>query len=118
MARSKARLFEDDEQLASQLCHGMAHPARVRILSRLVNGQEVDYTSLLSGMPLDQKSCMQHINILRRLNFLEPALLHTKRGGYRLNMDLYQSCTAATRRLLRVEGRVRLLGIEVEDEAV
>ena len=118
MARSKAVLFEEDEQLASQLCHGMGHPARARIVSRLIQGHEVDYTTLLQGMPLDQKSCMQHINILRRLNFLQPALLHTKRGGYKLNMELYLRCTAATRRLLRGEGRIRQLGAEAEEAAV
>lgn len=116
MARSKAPLFDIDEQLASKLCQGMAHPARVRIISRLVNGDALPYASLIAGIPLDERTCMQHISLLTRLNFLVPALLYTKKGGYRLNLEVFRACSMASRRMLRIDGTVRRMVTEVESE--
>jgi len=117
MSRSKGVLFERDEQLAGRLCHGMAHPAGVRLISRLVNGNAIPFADLIAGMPIDRSTSMQHISILERLGFLERALLHTKRGGYRLNLKLFRECSMASRRLLRVDGTVRQMiedGVELD----
>lgn len=118
MARSKAPLFEVDEQMASKLCQGMAHPARVRIISRLINGDSLPYTTLIAGIPLDERTCMQHISLLTRLDFLRPALLYTKQGGYRLNLELFSACSMASRRLLRVDGRIRRIVDEREGKEI
>lgn len=88
------------------------------MISRLMDGRKVNYATLLSGIPLNQKSCMQHLNILTRLGFIQPALLHTKRGGYQLNAELYLQCTAATRRVLRTGGHLRSLGGGMGEEVV
>lgn len=118
MARSKRVLFDEDEQLVSQLCHAMSHPARVRIISKLVNGEAQAYSLLIAGIPLDERTCMQHISLLERLQFLKPALLHTKRGGYRLNLQLFRACSMASRRMLRVDGTVRSITNLEESEEV
>jgi len=112
MARSKEALFEEDERLGSKLFYAMAHPARFRMMSRLVSGVAITYSELIEGIPLEEPTCMQHISILKRLDFLRPGLLNTRKGGYVLNSKLYFACTAASRRILVRQGRVRQLSAD------
>jgi DNA-binding transcriptional ArsR family regulator len=117
MARSKEALFEEDERLGSKLFYAMAHPARFRMMSRLVSGVPITYSDLIAGIPLDESTSMQHLSILKRLDFVKPGLLNTKHGGYVLNAELYFSCTAASKRIIRTQSKIRRLSFEESGDA-
>ncbi|TXF91385.1 helix-turn-helix transcriptional regulator [Neolewinella aurantiaca] len=106
MARSKAYLFEDDEQLGSQLSMALAHPARFRMMQRLIRGGSMCYLDLIADIPLAESSVNCHLKIIKRLDFVRPASLPDGTTGYRLNTELYNDCILATRRLLRKDSRV------------
>lgn len=106
MARSKAHLFEDDEQLGSQLSMVLAHPARFRMMRRLILGGSMSYLDLIVGIPLSESTINSHLKIIKRLDFTRPADLLDGSTGYRLNTELYNECILATRRLLRRDSRV------------
>jgi len=118
MARSKAFMFEEDEQLGSRLCTAMSHPAKVRMMRRLKNNSVISYTELIAGIPLAESTISQHLNTIKRLGFTEPVLLSDGNAGYCLNRELYQSCAAASRRQMRGESAVISLPRPSDDFAV
>lgn len=118
MARSKAHLFEDDEQLGSRLSMALAHPARFRIMRRLVLGGSMCYLDLIADIPLAESTINNHLGIIDRLGFTLPADLVDGSVGYRLDRELYHDCTLATRRLLRRDSRIIQLAKDEESSAV
>ena len=119
MARSKAHLFENDEQLGSRLSMALAHPARFRMMRRLILGGAMCYLDLVADIPLAESSINSHLKILKRLDFIRPAELLDGSTGYRLNRGLYNECIRATRRLLRKDSQViRMGGVEGDASVV
>lgn len=112
MAVSKAFLFAEDERLASIIGRAMGHPARMRMLRRLMPGRVIPYSLLISDMPLSYNAVKQHVDLLKRLGFLEPAMLENNLAGFKLDMQFYYRCAAAGRRILRREAEVHQLGVE------
>ncbi len=112
MAVSKAFLFEEDEQLASTIGQAMAHPARMRMLRKLISGNIIGYSFLISDMPLSYNAIKQHVDILKRLGFIQPAMLEDNTVGFQLDRAFYYACAAAGRRILRRGSEVRLLGVD------
>ncbi|MFK8163152.1 MAG: hypothetical protein AB8H12_11870 [Lewinella sp.] len=101
MAVSKAFLFHEDEQLASIIGQAMSHPAKMRMLRRLIPGQSIPYTALVEGMPLTYNAIKQHVDHLKRLQLIKPAMLENNLAGFVLNVEFYLKCTAASRRIMR-----------------
>jgi hypothetical protein len=101
MAVSKAFLFHEDEQLASIIGQAMSHPAKMRMLRKLIPGQVIPYTALTEGMPLTYNAIKQHVDHLKRLQIIKPAMLENNLAGFVLNADFYLKCTAASRRIMR-----------------
>lgn len=110
MARSKASLFEEDEQLSSCLFHALGHPARIRMTHRLLNKGPISYSELILDIPLAEGTITQHLNIMKKADLLAPAVLADGSVGYKLNKEVYQTCAEAGRRQLRVAGLPRRLG--------
>lgn len=100
MARSKAFLFESDEQLGSRLNFALAHPARLSMMARLLQNHSISYLDLIAGIPLVESAIARHIRLLEREGFLEPSILEDGRTGYRLKRKFYHVCAAASRRVL------------------
>jgi len=115
MARSKAFLFEEDEQLGSRLCMAMSHPAKIRMMRRLKSNGVVSYAELIADIPLAESSITQHLNTIKRLGFTKPVLMGDGNAGYRLNVELYRSCAEASRQQMRGEGRIITLPVVDED---
>lgn len=106
MARSKAFLFEEDERLGSKLCVALAHPARFRMMSRLVSGQVIPYTSLIEGIPLVESTIAFHLSLMEREGFVLPGTLPNGNTGYQLDRNHYFACAAASRRGLLGGGTI------------
>ena len=43
----------------------------------------------------------QHVDHLKRLQLVKPAMLENNMAGFVLNIEFYLKCTAASRRLMR-----------------
>jgi len=102
MARSKAFMFEEDEINSCKLFFAMAHPARFRMMGRLLRtAGPLSYPELSDGIPLVDSSVSRHLRIMEREGFIVPQLLADGNAGYVLNKKFYLACTAASRRGLR-----------------
>ena len=101
MARSKAFLFDEDERLGSRLCVAMGHPARFRMMGRLVRSRVLSYPALIEGIPLSESTISFHLSLMEREGFIRPGTLGDGTTGYQLDRSLYLACTAASRRGLR-----------------
>ncbi|MFT5997633.1 MAG: DNA-binding transcriptional ArsR family regulator, partial [Neolewinella sp.] len=101
MAISKDFIFRKDLQLTSALGHALGHPARVVVMSKLVQGAPSCYSALINGIPLSRPTIHQHVHILKKLGFLQPVLLASNQAGYQLNREFYIRCVQASRREFR-----------------
>ena len=116
MAVSKAFLFHEDEQLASIIGQAMSHPAKMRMLRKLIPGQAIPYAALIEGMPITYNAIKQHVDHLKRLQLVKPAMLENNLAGFVLNVEFYLKCTAASRRIMRRDSTpVYHLGREDEE---
>jgi len=95
MAYSSIREFTKQEQHTSILCQALAHPARLRIITKVgrAEGKMLDFQSIAADIPLSPPTVAQHINYLRK----RKVLILGKSGAqhvYRLNtnMPLLLSC--------------------------
>lgn len=71
MAFSKAILFKDAECYFSLLCKALAHPARIKLVQRLIHGEKLTVGQLASGLPLSSKTVSQHLKLLREFRILK-----------------------------------------------
>ncbi|EGB14267.1 regulatory protein ArsR [Pseudodesulfovibrio mercurii] len=55
----------DDETFLADVCKGLAHPARVSILRRLLAEDRCVCGRLVEGLPLAQSTVSQHLKILK-----------------------------------------------------
>ena len=89
MAYSSIKQFSKHEQHTSIICQALAHPARLRIVSRVgrAKGKMLDFHSLSTDLPLSASTIKQHVNYLRT----RKVLILGKNGSdhvYRLNMNM------------------------------
>ena len=70
MAFSRSQEFRTNEQHTALICQALSHPARIRMISRLVNAQEssMDYASITADIPLNPSTISQHLKYLRSRN--------------------------------------------------
>jgi len=73
MAFSRSQEFRTNEQHTALICQALSHPARIRMISRLVNAQDssLDYASITSDIPLNSSTISQHLKYLRSRNIIE-----------------------------------------------
>lgn len=73
MAFSRSQEFRTNEQHTALICQALSHPARIRMISRLVNAQDssLDYASITSDIPLNPSTISQHLKYLRNRNIIE-----------------------------------------------
>ena len=70
MAYSKAQLFQVNDYYFSILSSAFAHPARIEILRRLIDGNKLPVRLLNRDLPLDNSTISQHIKMLRDLKLI------------------------------------------------
>ncbi|WP_338667486.1 ArsR/SmtB family transcription factor [Pseudodesulfovibrio methanolicus] len=58
-------LHSDDEAFLANVCKGLAHPARIRILRQLLTEHSCTCGHLVEGLPLAQSTVSQHLKILK-----------------------------------------------------
>ena len=68
MAFSKAHVFPKNEYHFALQCKLLSHPARIRILRRILENQKdgISFDKLVKGIPLSRNTISQHLQILRR----------------------------------------------------
>jgi DNA-binding transcriptional ArsR family regulator len=72
---SSAKAEEELYRLQAELCKGMAHPKRIRILRTLEDGEKtVNELAKIIGIP--QANVSQHLGLLRQFGILQ-----TRRDG-------------------------------------
>lgn len=73
MAFSKLSEFKSNEQHTALICQALSHPARIRMVSRLVNSKNstLDYDALVANIPLKSSTISQHISYLRKRGIVE-----------------------------------------------
>jgi ArsR family transcriptional regulator len=71
MAFSKAPLFDDTSYKQSFWCKALAHPARIIILSHLLDHGTTAFYVLAKKIPLSRPSISQHIKSLREAGLIE-----------------------------------------------
>lgn len=73
MAFSRSQEFRTNEQHTALICQALSHPARIRMISRLVNAQDssLDYPSITNDIPLNPSTISQHLKYLRSRNIIE-----------------------------------------------
>lgn len=108
MAISKGFKFSFDEQSAANFGMAYAHPARVVIMKRLLAAQSLTFLEMVDGVPLSRSTMNQHVEILKRLQMIEPVLLENNLAGYRLNLAVYRQGAYATRDQFRTATTVPL----------
>lgn len=89
MAYSSIKEFSKHEQHTSLICQALAHPARLRIVSRVgrAEGKMLNFQTLSTDLPLSAPTIKQHINYLRK----RKVLILGKSGSdhvYKLNMNM------------------------------
>lgn len=114
MAVSKAFEFTPEEQAAAEFGLAFAHPARVVILRRLLNGGVLSFMSLIEGVPLTKPTMNQHVAILKRIGMIEPTLMENNLAGYCLNYEVYRRGANATRAQFRTATTVPLQRLHAE----
>lgn len=58
-------LHSDDETFLADVCKGLAHPARIRILQQLMTEHTCTCGQLVEEQPLAQSTVSQHLKILK-----------------------------------------------------
>jgi DNA-binding transcriptional ArsR family regulator len=78
MAFSKAHEFEDAVQHFSLMCKSMAHPARAKIVLKLIalHCEKVKATELASGMPISLSTFSDHLKVLREMSIVNCEVQH------------------------------------------
>jgi len=73
MAFSRSQEFRTNEQHTALICQALSHPARIRMISRLVNSQDsqLDYATMTADIPLNPSTISQHIKYLRSRSIVE-----------------------------------------------
>jgi len=71
MAFSKAPLFDDTSYKQSFWCKALSHPARIIILSHLLEHGTTAFYVLIKKIPLSRPAISQHIKSLRNAGLIE-----------------------------------------------
>jgi len=71
MAFSRENEFLPAERLIANICKAFSHPARVRILCKLIHKKGfTSHEELIRDIPLAPTTISQHISMLRHLNLI------------------------------------------------
>ena len=71
MAYSRESEFLQSERLIANICKAFSHPARVRILCKLVSMKKfTSHEELINDIPLAPTTVSQHLLKLRQLNII------------------------------------------------
>ncbi len=67
MAFSRMKEFSYKEQHLAVICQALCHPARIRLIGRIINsdGQAIDFENLTKDIPLGDSTISQHLKYLR-----------------------------------------------------
>jgi len=67
MAYSKAAQFPENHQAMAEICKAVSHPARLLILTRIMNGKGfVSHSEITKEIPLNSTTISQHLRTLRQ----------------------------------------------------
>jgi predicted transcriptional regulator len=89
MARSKSTLFPHKHQKLAILGHALAHPARVAMVTKLVNADALSYPELIKNIPLSRTTLNQHLRLLERHEIIGPAVLDNGLVGFQLKATVF-----------------------------
>lgn len=96
MAFSKATDFDKDEIHAAHICLALSHPARVRLLKRIIsnNGAPIDYHTMTKGFPIHYSTIAQHLQYLRKKGLIQ-YVIHRGEYCYKIKdgVNLSTLCT-------------------------
>lgn len=118
MACSKAHRFDIDEYHFSLIANAFSHPARIRIIEKLVHSGECSFKQLRKGMVLSHNAVSQHLRSLR-----EAQLIRIREecpySYYRMNEDLGKTLLLVKQflRLLRQDTNMALTLEELQSIA-
>lgn len=88
---SQKKNFKFDPSLAelASFHFALAHPARLYIVSELLQHKQRSFGELAANIPLHHSTVSQHITILRRIDLLLPAERSDGTTGYKLNQEAF-----------------------------
>ncbi|MEP6645847.1 MAG: winged helix-turn-helix domain-containing protein [Saprospiraceae bacterium] len=84
MAFSKAKFFDESSYVRSLWAKALSHPARIIILSHLLEHGTSPFADLVRIIPLAKTTVSQHLRSLRQSGLIEPEVKHPT-TCYKLN---------------------------------
>jgi len=94
-------LHSEDEAFLAEVCKGLAHPARIRILRQLLTKNTCTCGQLVGELPLAQSTVSQHLKVLRDAGLVRGEV-EGHRTCYCVNQDTVDKFGPLIRALLSI----------------
>lgn len=99
MGVTKAEIFNARENRIADLAKAFAHPARVAILTYLVEHKSCICGDIVEALPLSQSTVSQHLKELKRIGIIKGSIEPPK-VCYCINEEVWQETKVAFTNLL------------------
>lgn len=99
MALSKSYCFRPTEQLLARYGQVLSHPARVRILYRLMRQGPSLFAELAQAIPLSEPTVSNHLRLLERAGLIQKTEVYFGETGYTLNVVAYAEACRLWRKI-------------------